>query len=71
LLFLQGKWLSEEGIVAIPQSERRLAYLLYSCGLQSAEIVRGSPQEWSDVHEVTRLRRIILERERRLASEKQ
>jgi hypothetical protein len=51
--------------------ERRLAYLLYSCGLQPSEIVRCCPQEWSDVHEITRLRRIILERERRLASEKQ
>jgi len=40
--------------------ERRLAYLLYHCGLKPAEIVRGCPQEWSDVHEVARLRRIIL-----------
>ena len=43
------------------ERERRLAYLLYHCGLQSSEIVRGSPQEWSDVHEVARLRRVILE----------
>ncbi|HYU73388.1 MAG TPA: hypothetical protein VEL31_11980, partial [Ktedonobacteraceae bacterium] len=42
--------------------ERRLAYLLYHCGLEPAEIVRYYPQEWSDVHEVARLRRIILER---------
>jgi hypothetical protein len=42
--------------------EQRLAYLLYSCGLEPAEIVRGSPQEWSDVQEVARLRRIILAR---------
>jgi hypothetical protein len=42
--------------------EQRLAYLLYSCGLEPAEIVRGFPQEWSDVHEVTRLRRSILAR---------
>ncbi len=42
--------------------ERRLAYLLYHCGLEPAEIVRYCPQEWSDVHEVARLRRIILER---------
>jgi hypothetical protein len=53
------------------ERERRLAYLLYSCGLQPSEIVRCCPQEWSDVHEVARLRRIILERELRLASEKQ
>jgi hypothetical protein len=44
------------------EQERRLAYLLYHCGLSPAEIVRNCPQEWSDVHEVTRLRRIILER---------
>ncbi len=42
--------------------EQRLAYLLYHCGLEPAEIVRCCPLEWSDVHEVTRLRRIILER---------
>jgi hypothetical protein len=44
------------------QREQRLAYLLYHCGLEPAEIVRGSPQEWSDVHEVARLRRSILAR---------
>jgi hypothetical protein len=44
------------------QRERRLAYLLYHCGLEPAEIVRGSPLEWSDVHEVARLRRIIFMR---------
>jgi hypothetical protein len=53
------------------ERERRLAYLLYHCGLQPSEIVCCCPQEWSDVHEVARLRRIILERELRLASEKQ
>ncbi len=41
------------------ERERRLAYLLYHCGLEPAEIVRCCPQEWSDVHEVTRLRRCI------------
>ena len=42
--------------------EQRLAYLLYHCGLEPAEIVWCCPQEWRDVHEVTRLRRSILER---------
>lgn len=42
------------------ERERRLAYLLYHCGLKPAEIVRDCPQEWSDVHEVARLRHIIL-----------
>ena len=41
------------------ERERRLAYLLYHCGLDPAEIVRYCPQEWSDVHEVVRLRRTI------------
>jgi hypothetical protein len=44
------------------QREQRLAYLLYHCGLEPAAIVRYCPQEWSDVHEVARLRRIIFVR---------
>jgi len=44
------------------ERERRLAYLLYHCGLSPAEIVRCSPQEWSDVREVAHLRRRILAR---------
>jgi hypothetical protein len=39
--------------------EQRLAYLLYHCGLEPAEIVRYCPQELSDIQEVTRLRRTI------------
>lgn len=42
--------------------EQRLTYLLYHCGLEPGEIVRCYPQEWSDVHKVARLRRIILAR---------
>ena len=42
------------------ERERRLAYLLYHCGLEPAEIVRYYPQEWSDAREVTRLRCSIL-----------
>ena len=42
--------------------EQRLAYLLYHCGLGPLEIVRFFPQEWSDVQEIYRLRRNILER---------
>jgi hypothetical protein len=41
------------------ERERRLAYLLFHCGLEPAEIVRYFPQEWSDVHEVARLRHSI------------
>jgi hypothetical protein len=42
--------------------EQQLAYLLYHCGLEPAEIVRYYPQEWSDVHEIARLRRSIFVR---------
>jgi len=42
--------------------EQRLASLLYHCGLKPREIVRFCPQEWNDVQEIYRLRRIILER---------
>jgi DNA-directed RNA polymerase specialized sigma24 family protein len=44
------------------ERERRLAYLLYHCGLKPREIVRFCPQEWSDVQEIYRLRRNIMER---------
>lgn len=44
------------------EREQRLAYLLYHCGLGPREIVRLNPQEWSDVQEIFRLRRTILER---------
>ena len=42
--------------------EQRLAYLLYHCGLKPREIVQFCPQEWSDVQEIYRLRRNLLER---------
>ncbi len=44
------------------EREQRVAYLLFHCGLQPAEIVRGNPQEFSDVQEVARLRRNIIAR---------
>ena len=44
------------------ERERRLAYLLYNCGLVPEEIVRNCPQEWRDIHEVTRLRHALIER---------
>ena len=44
------------------QRERRLAYLLYHCGLKPREIVRYCPQEWGDVQEIYHLRRSILDR---------
>ena len=42
--------------------ERRLAYLLYHCGLKPREIVQFCPQEWSNVQEIYGLRRNIVER---------
>jgi hypothetical protein len=42
--------------------EQRLAYLLYHCGLGPREIMHCFPQEWSDVQEIYRLRRNIVER---------
>jgi hypothetical protein len=42
--------------------EQRLAYLLFHSGLKPREIVRLCSQEWSDVQEIYRLRRNIMER---------
>jgi hypothetical protein len=42
--------------------EQRVAYFLFHCGLGPREIIRFCPQEWSDVQEIYRLRRAILER---------
>ena len=42
--------------------ERRLAYLLYHCGLGPQGIVQCCSQEWSDIQEIYRLRHTILER---------
>jgi hypothetical protein len=42
--------------------DRRLAYLLYHCGLGPKEILHCCSQEWSDVQEIYRLRRNIVER---------
>lgn len=44
------------------EREQRLAYLLFHCGLSPREIMHFCPQEWSDVQEVSRLRRNIIER---------
>ena len=42
--------------------EKRLAYLLFHCGLKPREIVRFCPREWSDVHEIYHVRRNITQR---------
>jgi len=54
-------WEMLKALLANPR-EQRLAYLFFHCGLSPREIVRGLPQEWSDVQEIARLRRTIMER---------
>ncbi len=44
------------------ERERRLAFLLYHCNLKPREIVRRFPQEFSNVDEIYRLRRNIVDR---------
>ncbi len=47
------------------ERERRLAYLLYHCGLKPREIVVRCSQEFDDVKEIYRLNHNIIERLRR------
>jgi hypothetical protein len=54
-------WDSLHMILSDPR-EQRVAYLLFHCGLKPREIVRFCSQEWSDVQEIYRLRRSIMER---------
>ncbi len=42
--------------------EQRVAYLLFHCGLKPREIVRLCPQEFSDVHDIYRLRNNMMNR---------
>ena len=44
------------------ERERRLAYLLYQCGLKPREVIRYCSDEFSDIQEVYRLTRNIIER---------
>ncbi len=54
-------WDSLKRMLSDPR-EQRVAYLLFHCGLGPREIVRYCPQEFSDVHEISRLRRNVMER---------
>ena len=54
-------WESLRMILSNPR-EQRVAYLLFHCGLKPREIIRFCPLEWSDVQEIYRLRRAIMER---------
>lgn len=44
------------------EREKRLAYLSFHCGLKPREIMRFCPQEFSDLQEISHLRRSIMER---------
>ncbi len=57
----QGLWEIIQSLLS-NKRERRVAYLLYHCNLKPREIVRRCPQEFSDVQEIYRLRRNIMER---------
>jgi hypothetical protein len=43
-------------------NERRLAYLLFHCGLKPRQIMLFCPQEFSDVHDIYRLRSNMMNR---------
>jgi hypothetical protein len=47
------------------EREKRLAYLLYYCGLKPRDIARRWSQEFHDVQEIYRLNSNIVERSRR------
>jgi hypothetical protein len=44
------------------RNEQRLAYLIFHCGLKPREIKRFCPQEFSDVHDIYRLRSNMMNR---------
>jgi hypothetical protein len=43
-------------------NEQRLAYLLFHCGLKPRQILRICPQEFSDLHDIYRLRSNLMNR---------
>jgi hypothetical protein len=54
-------WSMIQGLLP-DERERRVAYLLYHCGLKPTEIVRACPQECKDVQEIHRVRRVVIEK---------
>ena len=54
-------WETLHMLLANPR-EQRVAYFLFHCGLKPREIIRFCPQEWSDIQEIYRLQRTIMER---------
>ena len=60
----QSIWQSIESLLC-DEREKRLAYLLYYCGLKPRDIVVRCPQDFDDVKEIYRLNHNIIERLRR------
>jgi hypothetical protein len=60
----QSIWESIQSLLP-DERERRLAYLLYHCGLKPRDIVRRCSPEFPDVQEIYRLNSNIVERLRR------
>ena len=60
----QRIWESIQSLLS-EERERRLAYLLYHCGLKPRDIVRRCAPEFPDVQEIYRLNANIVERLRR------
>ena len=60
----QGIWESIQSLLP-DEREKRLAYLLYHCGLKPRDIVRRCSPEFPDVQEIYRLSHNIVERLRR------
>ena len=60
----QSTWECIESLLP-DERERRLAYLLYSCGLKPREIVLRCPEEFADVKEIYRLNANLVVRLRR------
>ncbi len=54
-------WSTIQGLLP-DERERRVAYLLYHCGLKPVEIVRACPQEFGDVQEIHRMRSVVIEK---------
>ena len=57
-------WQSIQPLLSSP-CERRLAYLLYYCGLKPREIIKHCPGEFRDIKEIYRLNQNLVERLRR------
>jgi hypothetical protein len=55
----QVYWQSISKLLA-DEREQRIAYLLFSCGLQPGDIIRAYPHEFNSLQEISRLRNTIM-----------